>query len=389
MADLYNVESPIDRVRRKNMNDTFADILRRFNNLQMQINILSGASSVEEVLTELTEAINNANTTVAELQNMVANSVESSKTATQSAIDNLKTVLATQLTIIEARLTAMQTAIDNADTATENANAATANTTSAITDARQAITDINNLIASMSYKGEYNPSTTYSTNNIVRYGKSSYVSLKTQTSVIPIDDGVNWRLIAVGGTDGTGAVSAVNNVEPNEHGNVFLLPENIDAAKKHWLDITEFGAVLDSDSSDAIQAAIDFANTGDVVFTPSGRFIVDKTIRYKPGVKLYGAASSSVWKMKDDANLAQMIYLPPSETSYNFGIEIYNLQLDGNKENNPTGGHGILLNTTYKAFVKNVKVADFKGKGIYFSGNAQMNTNTNYVKDCFVYGCDQ
>lgn len=222
MANLYNVDSPIDRVRRNNLNDTLADILRRFLNLQMQINILSGASSVEEVLTDLNEAINNANTTVAELQSLVADSIEGSETATQSAINNLNTELAAQLTIIDARLTTMQTAIEEVEIATDDANTATANTTSVINDARQAITDINNLIASMSFKGEYNASTTYNANNIVRYGKSSYVSLKTQSGVTPNDDGVNWRLVAAGGIDGTGAVSTVNDVEPDENGNVIL-----------------------------------------------------------------------------------------------------------------------------------------------------------------------
>jgi len=165
--------------------------------------------------------------------------------------------------------------------------------------------------------------------------------------------------------------------------------ELLQKQKKHWLDITEFGAVANSDSSNGIQAAIDSANPGDVVFIPGSLFILDKTIRLKSGIKLIGAASSSVLKMKDGANLAQMIYLAPSQNSHNYGIEIYNFQLDGNKENNPTSGHGILLNTTYKAFVKDIKVSNFKGKGIYFSGNSLKNTNTNYVKDCFVYGCDE
>ncbi|MER2009291.1 MAG: hypothetical protein ABS939_17720, partial [Psychrobacillus sp.] len=222
MENLYGVDSPIDRERRKNLNDTFADILRRFNNLQMQINILSGDASVEEILAELTEAINNANSTVAELQSLVADSVESSETAIQTAIDNYNNELAAQLTVIADRLTTMQNAIDDAETATDAANTATANTTSAINDARQAITDINNLIASMSYKGEYNASTTYNTNNIVRYGKSSFVSLKTQNGIAPSDDGVNWRLLAVGGIDGQGAVNTVNGTEPDESGNVNL-----------------------------------------------------------------------------------------------------------------------------------------------------------------------
>lgn len=189
MENLYNVDSPIDRGGRKNLNDTFADILRRFNNLQMQINILSGDSSVEDVLTELTKAIDNANVTIEDVQAMAE--------------------------LYEAKLTEIEDVITNA-------NNATSETIGAIYDAREAIKDINNLIASMRYKGEYDSSSNYYPNNIVRYGKNSYVSLKEQQNVPPDDDGVNWQLIAMGGIDGTGAVSTVNTVAPDEFGNVDL-----------------------------------------------------------------------------------------------------------------------------------------------------------------------
>lgn len=281
MENLYNVDSPIDRVRRKNLNDTFADILRRFNNLQMQINILSGDSSVEDVLTELTKAIDNANVTIEDIQAMAE-------------------LYETKLTEIEAVIT--------------NANNATSETIGAIDDAREAIVDINNLIASMRYKGEYDSSITYYPNNIVRYGKNSYVSLKEQQNVLPDDDGVNWQLIAMGGTDGTGAVSTVNDIEPDGNGNVVLKSSDIGAASvidlattseslgrlemvltqhmENFVDVKSFGAKGDGSTDDTIafqDAISSMANRGGKILIPQGNFLITSTLVIPPSVSLQGA----------------------------------------------------------------------------------------------------
>lgn len=274
MENLYNVDSPIDRERRKNMNDTFGDILRRFNNLQMQINILSGDSSVEDVLTELTKAIDNANVTIEDIQAMAE--------------------------LYEAKLTEIEAVIINA-------NNATSETIDAISDAREAIFDINNLIASMRYKGEYDFSLTYYPNNIVRYGKNSYVSLKEQQNVPPDDDGVNWQLIAMGGIDGTGAVSTVNNIEPDENGNVKLefptKQEFIEFDNRTTNNLAQrvinvkspppplVAAIGDGvkDDQPAIQAVIDYANiNGYNVYFPAGVYLLNNTVKRKGRVSLYG-----------------------------------------------------------------------------------------------------
>lgn len=548
MSDRYTLNetrSPIDPSSWRELNENWELIKSYLRFIQRQINLVSGAD-VEEI-------INRIETTIADAENATA-SVEQAKREIETILDELNTLItgvetatenaniaASNANDLNATLTALkgeletlqsnlnsvvQAEAERVSNETNRTNAEQVRATDETTrreneaarvlkeqsrenaeqnrkttfdaqmlTAEQKITMMQYLIDNLkSY--DFDLSATYNFPNLIKWNGSTFIALKEVTGLTPVDDAINYRLVAQRGVDGTGAVSSVNGFGPDENGNVEVImalvnnlvsdsttagltaaqgkvlkvlfdglqqtlnshvgatdnPHGVTAeqialgnvqnfgiatqaeaeegvsatkymtsqrtkqaidknlvnisqsiqdmdtrvtqnlngkAKKHWLDITEFGAVRNSDSSDAIQAAIDFANVGDIVFTPNGMFILDKMIRYKPGVKLYGAASSSVWKMKDGANLAQMLYLPPSETSYNFGIEIYNLQLDGNKENNPTGGHGILLNTTYKAFVKDVKVSNVKGKGIYFSGNAQKNTNTNYVKDCFVYGCDE
>lgn len=63
--------------------------------------------------------------------------------------------------------------------------------------------------------------------NVVRFGRASYVALQEVSGVQPSDDGVNWRLLAAGGIDGSGAVSTVNGIEPDELGNVQLIIDYI------------------------------------------------------------------------------------------------------------------------------------------------------------------
>lgn len=548
MSDRYTLNetrSPIDPSSWRELNENWELIKSYLRFIQRQINLISGAD-VEEI-------INRIESTIADAENATA-SVEQAKQEIEAILDELNTLITgvetatenaniaasnanelnTTLTALKSELETLQTNLNSIVQAeaervsneTNRTNAeqvrATDETTRRENEAarvlkeqsrenaeqnrkttfdaqmlttEQKITMMQYLIDNLkSY--DFDLSATYNFPNLIKWNGSTFIALKEVTGLTPVDDAINYRLVAQRGVDGTGAVSSVNGFGPDENGNVEVImalvnnlvsdsttagltaaqgkalkvlfdglqqilnshvgatdnPHGVTAeqialgnvqnfgiatqaeaeegvsatkymtsqrtkqaidknlvnisqsindvdtrltqeldgkAKKHWLDITEFGAVSNSNSSDAIQAAIDFANTGDVVYIPGKKFILDKTILLKSGIKLIGAASSSVLKMKDGANLAQMLYLPPNAADYNYAIELSNFQIDGNKANNPTGGHGILLNTTYKAFVKDVKVSNVKGKGIFFSGNAQRNTNTNYVKDCIVYGCDE
>lgn len=77
-------------------------------------------------------------------------------------------------------------------------------------------------IADFDFKGTYDPNVQYEKHNVVYYNKNSYVALKDNISITPSDDGVNWRLIALGGVDGTGSVSSINGIFPDENGNVVI-----------------------------------------------------------------------------------------------------------------------------------------------------------------------
>lgn len=208
MVTLNPTLNPINAQQRARINENWDRITLRFSQLQLQINILSGETSVEEILQELNDAINNANTTVQGL-------VNDSETAIQNVNDKIAEV--------DNKLAELQTAINNA-------NAATDATNSAISDARQAISDINNILDNFDFVGVYNATTNYRKYNFVRLNKDTYVALKDNLGITPSDDGVNWRLVAAGGINGQGAVNTVNNLEPDSNGNVNLQASDIGAA---------------------------------------------------------------------------------------------------------------------------------------------------------------
>lgn len=57
---LYQVDSPINREQRNNLNLTFEDIQLRFSNLQRQINILAGGQEVDKLLQRIEDTITKA-----------------------------------------------------------------------------------------------------------------------------------------------------------------------------------------------------------------------------------------------------------------------------------------------------------------------------------------
>lgn len=122
MTQMYKVDSPINREQRNNLNLTFADILKRFTNLQRQISILAGDEEIDEWLVRIEQAVSNSETTAVELNSLLSQ--------------------------VNTKLNQMQTAINNANTATSNANTARTNANNAATAANTAATNASNATAS-------------------------------------------------------------------------------------------------------------------------------------------------------------------------------------------------------------------------------------------------
>lgn len=193
----YHIESPLNRTQRNNVNETFADILSKLISLQRQIFIITGEIDVNQLIVDTERMIQ-------ESIDRVNASIEQNTQMTNDLLVELR-----------AELVTVQQKLEEIDTAT---NA----TVEATTQANSAINLIDNLISSFVYRGQYDSSTTYEKNNLVTSVKSTYIALKTQTGIVPTDNGIDWSLFAAAGVDGTGAVSTVNGVAPQPDGNVIL-----------------------------------------------------------------------------------------------------------------------------------------------------------------------
>ncbi len=229
IVNLKDTLNPINAQERRKINENWDELRRSISSLRNQINILSGETSVEDILNMLNGAINNANTQIQDLTNN-GNMVIGELNSSLNNLDN--------------RLIDLQTAIDNANAATEGTN-------SAIADARQTISDLNDYFSNFSFLGEYSSTTTYQQFNFVRNGKSTFVALKTNLGILPVDDGVNWRLVAAGGVDGNGSVSSVNNQMPDTNGNVSVGIE----------DIPELSSQLQGYRNELDEILVDYSRT--------------------------------------------------------------------------------------------------------------------------------
>ncbi|MCT6941451.1 MAG: hypothetical protein M3Z62_13575, partial [Metasolibacillus sp.] len=269
---LYNTQSPITKDERVNINKTWDDILRRFNNLQRQINILAGDNDVDELIKRIQDALDSADSTLAELQaalndasdlidNMINATIEATEAATAA---NQATADATQiindLTALQVDLEQLQTSLEqsiaDATAATTNANTATTNANQATQDAQQATTDATSAAqraesAADAVKGwgqaePYNSTKTYERNNVVTYEGSSYQAKHDGVTSIPTTT-ADWIIIARRGLDGQGAVQTVNEQLPDEDGNVDIGIANINGLQ----------VALDSKANDADLTLLD------------------------------------------------------------------------------------------------------------------------------------
>lgn len=126
------------------------------------------------------------------------------------------------------RQTNTQTAIENAETATLNANTATANANTATSQANAVKTEMETLIDRTISVGEYSSTKTYYPNNFVLYNESTYICIQTSTGNNPTNT-TYFSLVAKRGNDGIGSVSTINNIRPDDSGNLILNATNVGA----------------------------------------------------------------------------------------------------------------------------------------------------------------
>lgn len=273
MSDRYKLNetrSPIDPSSWRELNDNWTRIEAYLVYLQNQIRLLAGGQEIDEIvnrieaaiadaqdvttdartaietanslLTQLSTAISNANSATGRA-NTAADDANILNVALSALRDELET-LQTELTDIaqteaqrvsneQSRTVSEQTRQVDETTRKNNetdrvlkeqarvtAEQTRTNTFDAqLLTTNQKIALMQGLIDNLkSY--EYNPSAIYNFPNLIKWNGSTFIALKSVSGIAPKDDGINYRLVAQRGVDGTGAVASVNNVLPDPNGNV-------------------------------------------------------------------------------------------------------------------------------------------------------------------------
>jgi len=361
MPQLYNVESPISREQRNNINATFQDIQSRFSNLVYQISILTGGADLQEIIQRIEDTITSANNTTAN---------------TQQVLDD-----------ITIALNQLQTTINQSETATNNAN-------QAITNLQTELTSLQNEINQLGNARTYDNSTTYERNNVVEYNGSSYMAIQRTVGntppTLPLARNDYWQLLAQRGIDGTGSVSSVNSFSPDINGNVELDVPTLNQFNElqlktnnvfdNFVNVKDFGAIGDGvvDDSDAIQNAL---NASSVVFIPVGNYLLDKTLLLNSENKIFGVSGQTrlfIGPNFDNTNgiLQNSGVNGDVDVYYDKDLVLKDLILDGS---NVVGREGnfVLFAKAKNVLVENVTVMNTTQIGMAVPGCSDV-----YVKGC-------
>lgn len=160
----------------------YALLKRKYNDL---------AESVEGLVDESAELTEEARKTLAEAQDKL----DEIKPLLETSKDNVK--------ISEEQTAKVQEMLDELEPAVADIEAII----------KQALQNV--------HTGEYESDREYLKGNETLYNGSTYRALEDVTGVLPTDTS-KWQLVAQRGVDGEGAVSSVNNIAPDENGNVDL-----------------------------------------------------------------------------------------------------------------------------------------------------------------------
>lgn len=272
---LHPILTPIDYEERLKILENWTRITSYFNSVEVKIKFLSGGEEIEDILNRINTAVANAqdvtantqqalddvNNALSQLNTVISNTNAAAGRADVAAdganqlnviLTTLKGELETLQTdlngIVQAeaqrvsnesgRVSAEQTRSTDETTRRENEaarmlkeqareNAETQRTTTfnaKMLTADEKIVMMQYLIDNLaSY--DYNPTATFNFPNLIKSNGSTFIALQEVQGVTPVDDGINYRLVAQRGVDGTGAVSSVNGIAPDTNGNVQVIME--------------------------------------------------------------------------------------------------------------------------------------------------------------------
>jgi len=135
-----------------------------------------------------------------------------------------------------------------------------------------------------------------------------------------------------------------------------------------------------------LQLAIyDLNGTGGTVYLPQATIDITSTIVIShngttiqgQGVGSQGTPKPTVLRMANGANLYAIMKVDGSGCVL-YGVTIRDLCFDGNKANNPTGKHGLVLNRTYNGMFDNLHFVDTTSHSLYLPFFASSSSTSRF-----------
>lgn len=194
-----------DAIRNMNniINDSLTDNSDKVNGL-----ITDSNKKIEDVIIDMDT---NVSTALQNIQDAITESNRVTVENTQKLTDAINEMkLEVSQSIINAN--------NKIDEAIDNANIATGNAIQATQDANKA----SNAIKGWGAAKPWDAADEYIKNNIVTFNGSTWQTLVPNTNSQPSETNSNWILLARKGIDGTGSVGSVNGIFPDSNGNVEL-----------------------------------------------------------------------------------------------------------------------------------------------------------------------
>jgi hypothetical protein len=145
------------------------------------------------------------------------------------------------------------------------------------------------------------------------------------------------------------------------------------------VSVKDFGAIGNGVANDtsAIQAALTAASGASwALYFPSGTYIITAALTGGRNITIYGDGWRSVIKVASGTNPTHIIKFGDETTTTS--IEVRDIELDGNKSGNPTGGDGLVVVRGFKANLFNVRVIDCVGDGIQYEATGSCFENYLY-----------
>lgn len=183
MVSLHQTQASWNREERERINENWQRIAESFAAVQRQITILTGGEEIEDLLTRIEQALNNAETSVQQFINQVDTEVQKSLSTVSQALGELTQV------------------ISAAETVTADTTAAKNAAVQATKDAEAAIANMQGLIDNFKPRGEWSSTVTYYANNLVEDDGRTYIALKENINT-PVTDKNTWAIFADKGAKG-------------------------------------------------------------------------------------------------------------------------------------------------------------------------------------------